>query len=54
MAHLDIIYDELKRNKIDIDWQTLSFHINTTVYLKNTEIYFAGECTFLILSSSTE
>ena len=29
MAHLDIIYDELKRNKIDIDWQTLSFHINT-------------------------
>jgi hypothetical protein len=29
MAHLDIIYDELKRNEIDIDWQTLSFHIKT-------------------------
>ena len=29
MAHLDIIYDVLKRNKIDVDCQTLSFHINT-------------------------
>jgi hypothetical protein len=27
--NIDIIFDELKRNEIDIDKQTLSFHINT-------------------------
>jgi hypothetical protein len=42
MAHLDIIYDELKRNKIDIDWQTLSFHINTI--LDEHENLFRGMC----------
>ena len=31
MDNIDIIYDELTRNKIDIDKQTLSFHINTIV-----------------------
>ncbi len=31
MGNIDIIYDELTRNKIDIDKQTLSFHINTTL-----------------------
>ncbi|CAB3992219.1 Hypothetical predicted protein, partial [Paramuricea clavata] len=29
MDNIDIIFDELKRNEIDIDKQTLSFHINT-------------------------
>jgi hypothetical protein len=28
MDNIDIIFDELKRNEIDIDKQTLSFHIN--------------------------
>ena len=42
MAHLNIIYDELKRNKIDIDWQTLSFHINTL--LDEHENLFRGMC----------
>jgi hypothetical protein len=31
MDNIDIIFDELKRNEIDIDKQTLSFHINTTI-----------------------
>ena len=31
MDDIDIIFDELKRNEIDIDKQTLSFHINTTI-----------------------
>ena len=29
MDNIDIIFDELKRNEIDIDKHTLSFHINT-------------------------
>jgi hypothetical protein len=31
MDNIDIIFDELKRNEIDIDKQTLSFHINTMI-----------------------
>jgi hypothetical protein len=31
MDNIDIIFDELKRNEIGIDKQTLSFHINTTI-----------------------
>jgi arsenate reductase-like glutaredoxin family protein len=31
MDNIDIIFNELKRNEIDIDKQTLSFHINTMI-----------------------
>jgi hypothetical protein len=31
MDNIDIIFDELKPNEIDIDKQTLSFHINTMI-----------------------
>ncbi len=36
--NIDIIYDELTRNKIDIDKQTLSFHINT-ILNRNRDLY---------------
>ena len=36
--NIDIIYDELTRNKIDIDKQTLSFHINT-ILNQNRDLY---------------
>ena len=29
MSNINIIFDELRQNEIDIDKQTLSFHINT-------------------------
>jgi hypothetical protein len=29
--NIDIIFDELKRNEIDVDKQTLSFHLNTMI-----------------------
>jgi hypothetical protein len=38
MDNIDIIYDELTRNKIDIDKQTLSFHINT-ILNRNRDLY---------------
>ncbi len=38
MDNVDIIYDELTRNKIDIDKQTLSFHINT-IPNRNRDLY---------------
>jgi hypothetical protein len=38
MDNIDIIFDELKRNEIDIDKQTLSFHINTMIN-KHRDIY---------------
>jgi hypothetical protein len=31
ITYVDIIFDELKRNEIDIDKQTLLFHINTMI-----------------------
>ena len=31
MDNIDIIFDELKRNEIDIDKQTIPFHINTMI-----------------------
>jgi hypothetical protein len=31
MDNIDIIFDELKRNEIDVDKHTLSFHINTMI-----------------------
>ena len=36
--NIDIIFDELKRNEIDIDKQTLSFHINT-ILNRNRDLY---------------
>ena len=54
VAHLDIIYDELRRNEVDIDWQTLSFHINTILdehenlfrgmYISDFEHLYRGIC----------
>ncbi len=38
MDNIDIIYDELTRNKIDIDKQTLSFYINT-ILNRNRDLY---------------
>ncbi len=38
MDNIDIIYDELTRNKIDIDKQTLPFHINT-ILKRNRDLY---------------
>ncbi len=38
MDNIDIIFDELKRNEIDIDKQTLSFHINT-ILNRNRDLY---------------
>ena len=38
MDNIDIIYDELTRNKIDIDKPTLSFHINT-ILNRNRDLY---------------
>ncbi len=38
MDNIDIIFDELTRNKIDIDKQTLSFHINT-ILNQNRDLY---------------
>ena len=40
MDNIDIIFDELKRNEIDIDKQTLPFHINTMI---NKHRYIYGE-----------
>ncbi len=37
-ANIDVIYDELTRNKIDIDKQTLLFHINT-ILNRNRDLY---------------
>jgi hypothetical protein len=31
MSNIDIVFDELKRNEIDVDKQTLSFHLNTMI-----------------------
>jgi hypothetical protein len=38
MDNIDILFDELKRNEIDIDKKTLSFHINTLIN-KHRDIY---------------
>jgi hypothetical protein len=38
--NIDIIFDELKRNEIDIDKQTLSFHINT-ILDRHRDLYYA-------------
>ena len=38
MDNIDIIFDELKRNEIDIDKETLSFHINT-ILNRNRDLY---------------
>ncbi len=38
MDNIDIIFDELKRNEIGIDKQTLSFHINT-ILNQNRDLY---------------
>ena len=38
MDNTDIIFDELKRNEIGIDKQTLSFHINT-ILNQNRDLY---------------
>ena len=38
MDNIEIIYDELKQNKIHIDKHALSFHINRILY-QNKDIY---------------
>ena len=38
MDNIDIIFNELKRNEIDIDKQNLSFHINTMIN-QHRELY---------------
>jgi hypothetical protein len=40
MDNIDIIFDELKRNEIDIEKQTLSFHINT-ILDRHRDLYSA-------------
>ena len=39
MDNIEIIYDELKQNQIQIDQHTLAFHINTILDQNNFKIY---------------